>query len=340
MNGATPAQFEPRYHITNNPDATNGPAVIDSQNNVLGGNGRTMILQRVYANNPKGAQAYRDLLVDQAAHYGLDPEQIRGMKQPVLVRQIPDSELGTTGAKQTGVTDFNVKGTAELRPSEKAIADSRRVSGGTLDDIGAQLDALGPESTLADVLAGPRALDVLLKMVDDGAISRQEAPAYASNGEVTAAGKARITQALLGRFFRDPAQVDRTAPSIRNKLARMAAPLVQAEDQPAWSLTPHIQGALDILEGAAAHHARDLDSFIAQNNILGAQAYTPQSITLAKLLQSANSVQLTQAMRAYAQDARFAREGSGLFGEPPTPDEAFEAAAAAARAPRPAVAKP
>jgi hypothetical protein len=48
--------------INANPDATEGPPVTGADGNVMGGIGRGMTMQRVYANNPNGAQAYRDLL--------------------------------------------------------------------------------------------------------------------------------------------------------------------------------------------------------------------------------------------------------------------------------------
>lgn len=327
FNGATPAAFDPRYLISDNPDASNGPPVIDSNGNVMGGNGRGMILQRVYYNNPTGAQAYRDLLISRAPNFGLDADQIRGMKQPVLVREIQDEELaGGAQAKQNAVTNFNAKPTAEMRPAEKAIADSRRVSQGTLDDIGERLDAKGQDATLADVLEDRGGADVLQHMIDDGAISPQEAAAYVSNGKLTPAGKSRISQSLLGRFFHDPAQIDRTAPSVRNKLERIAAPLTKAEAFAGWNLTPHVQAALDLLEEARSRGSANLDDVVKQSGLFGEQRFTPQAITLAKAMQSMTPVQLTKAVRLYAQDAKFASEGSGLFGDPPTAQEAFEAA--------------
>lgn len=325
VNGATKAQFDPRYLITDNPDASNGPPIIDSQGNVLGGNGRGMTLQRVYANNPAGAQAYRDLLTQKAANFGLDPAQLQGMKQPVLVRMASDSQLANAQAKQTAITDFNVKGTAELRPAEQAIADSRRVSQNTLDDIAVRLDAK-PDATLQQVLTSGDGAEVLRKMIGDGAINPQEAAAYISKGALTEAGKARITKAVVGRFFQDPAQIDHTPAPIMEKLQRLAAPLAAVDGDPAWSLTPHVQGALDLIEEAATRHVKNLDDVMGQSGLFGDQKYSPQAVTLAKQLQSAKPLDLTRAVRSYAQDASFAKEGSGLFGEPPTPADAFGAA--------------
>jgi ddrB-like ParB superfamily domain len=326
LHGSTGPNFDPRYLITDNPDAGNGPPVVDSQGNVLGGNGRGMILQRVYANNPAGAQAYKNLLAEKAGNFGLDAAEVRAMKQPVLVREVPDTELAGAQSKQGAVTDFNVKGTAELRPSEKALADSRRVSPQTLDDIGTRLDVKGPDATLLEALEGKSGAEVLQNLIADGAIAPQEAAAYVSDGKLTPAGKTRISQAMLGRFFNDPAQMDRLAPSIRNKLEQIAAPLVRVENQQGWSLTPHVLSALDLLEDAAAHKSANLDDYLEQAGLFGNQTYSPESVTLAKAMRSMTPTELKKAARAYAQDARFASEGTGLFGEPPTPAEAFAAA--------------
>ena len=64
-----------------------------------GGNGRTMMLQRVYAYNPAGAQAYRDLLVRDADLDGQDPAEIQGMRKPVLGREVADAETATPGRR-------------------------------------------------------------------------------------------------------------------------------------------------------------------------------------------------------------------------------------------------
>jgi hypothetical protein len=195
-----------------------------------------------------------------------------------------------------------------------------------LDDIGARMDAKGPEATLAESLEGTGGADVLRSLIADGAIPPQEAAAYVSNGKLTAAGKTRISQALVGRFYHDAAQIDRTAPSVRSKLERIAAPLAQVETQAGWNLTPHVQSALDVLEDAAAHGDKNLDDYVGQGGLFAGQTYSPQAVSLAKAMQSMTSKELTRAVREYAQDARFAAEGTGLFGEPPTPEEAFGAA--------------
>ena len=319
-------QFDPAYHVTNNPDAVNGPPVLDAAGNVLGGNGRMMILQRVYNGNQAGAAAYRRMLTDQAPLYGIDPAAVAKMKQPVLVRVIPDTEGLDLAGKQSAVTNFNQVGTAALKPSEKAIADSRNVSQATLDHLSAQLEARGPAATLADVLEGPAGPEVLRKLEQDGVLGTQEAAALEHNGVLTQVGKDRIAKLMLGRFFEDPESIDRTPASIRNKLERMAAPLVTVEGDRGWSLTQPVQEALKLLEDASAHGMKNLDEYLHQGGLLTDQQYSPEAVTLAKHLQSTNPTDLGAMAREYAQDARFAAEGSGLFGEAPTPAGAFQRA--------------
>lgn len=133
VNWSSRAMFNPKQVLSDIDDATGGPPVVDSAGNVLGGNGRAMILQRVHATNPAGAAAYKALLTEKAPQFGIDPADVGKMKQPVLVREVPDSEFSAARTKQTAVTDFNKKGTAALTPEEQAIADSKRVSPATLE---------------------------------------------------------------------------------------------------------------------------------------------------------------------------------------------------------------
>ena len=324
VNWSSPAEFDESYHITDNPDATNGPLVIQSDGTVLGGNGRKMILDRVYASNPKGAAAYRASLEAKAGQFGIDPATVKAMKEPVLVRVVDDADLAAPGARQDAITDFNKKPTAELTPSERAIADARRVSEGTLDDLASRLQAGGTDATLAQVLEGRGGVEVLDRLIDDGVITRQERAGLAEGDVLTKAGRDRIGALTVGRFVPDAAALDRVPLSVRGKLERIAAPLakVDAADV-AWSLTPHVQSALELLDNAAAHGTRNLDDFIRQDGLFGAQKYSPEAIALAHHLQRTGPLKLTDMARQYAADAGYS-EGGSLFGDSPTPASAFQ----------------
>jgi len=315
-------KFDPSYHITDNPDATNGPVVIDSQGHALGGNGRAMILQRVYRYNPRGAEAYRNLLAQKAPNFGIDAAQVAKMKQPVLVREIADEDLGGANQKQNAITDFNKKGTAEMTPAERAISDSRRISQGTLDTIAGKLEAEGEDATIADALRGESGRQIIEKLIDDGVISPQERAGLSTSEGLTEAGKQRISKLLVGRYFRDPAQIDSTPPSIRGKIERMSAPLAKVDNLAGWDLTKHVQDAIDLLEEARTHKTANLDDLLSQRGLFGNTRYSPEAVSLAKHLQTDSATTLAKSVRNYAMDAN---DAHGMFAsESMTPEKAFK----------------
>jgi len=79
--------FDPVYLINTNPDATNGPPIITPDGIVLGGNSRVMSAQRVYANHPESAAAYKEYLTKQADTFGFSAEEVSKFKAPLLVRE-------------------------------------------------------------------------------------------------------------------------------------------------------------------------------------------------------------------------------------------------------------
>ena len=259
INWSSRAAFNPKQVLSDIDDATGGPPVVDQAGNVLGGNGRTMIVQRVYSSNPKGAAAYRQLLTEKAPQFGIDPAEVGKMKQPVLVREVPDSEFSAARTKQTAITDFNKKGTAALTPEEQAISDSRRVSQSTLEHIAGRLDEKGADATLAQALEGKAGVEVLQHLVKDGVITDQEQAGLTKEDALTPAGKDRISKLMTARFFADPAQLDSLAPSLKNKVERIAAPLAQVEGRPEWNLSGDVESA-EIPVGVSRSAARDGES--------------------------------------------------------------------------------
>ncbi len=324
---ATAEKFDPTYHITDNPDATNGPPIINADDGeVLGGNGRTMILQRVYAQNPQGAAAYKTMLAEKAQAFGLDPAAIAKMKQPVLVREVADADLAGNSGKQEAITDFNKVGTAAMTPGERAIADSRRVSQDTLDSIAAKIEGQGNEGTLADALQGRSGGEILDKLIQDGVLTQQDRAAFADENGLTQAGRERIGKLVTGRFFRDPAQLDATPPAIRAKLEAIAAPLARIDGIEGWDLTPKLHEALDLLEEARQHGLNNLDDVVQQKGLFGESTkYSPDGIALAKAIKTMPVRALTKTLRLYAQDAANANSNL-LFGPSATPQQAFHEA--------------
>ncbi len=264
-------------------------------------------------------------------------------------------EISAEDLKQPAhaVTDFNKTGTAALTPSERAIADSRRVSQATLDHIGGLLDAAGDEATLGSVLGsageGPK---ILNRLVDDGVLTDQEKAGLVSGDKLTPEGRQRISKLMLGRFFRDPAQIDTVPGQVIPKLERIAAPLAKLEDSGAWNLMPKLQEALDLIDEMKAYGRADMGEFLKQSGLMGEARYTQDAIGLAKTLQRVSGRRILEAVREYQTAektaAEHAKAKAGLFaddvkGTAPDPAAAFDAAfrpGGKPLAPPPRVAKP
>ena len=310
-------RFDPANMLLESPDAVNGAPVIDSSGNVLGGNSRAMILNRVYQNNPAGAAAYRQMLEQRAPLFGYDPAAVAKMKRPILVREM---QLGEN-TPQSAITDLNKTGTAQLTAVERATADARRMSAGAADYLAQAIDAEGPDATLSDLLSGKQGSAVINKLVDDGVITMQEKPALvdARTGAITAAGKERISKMLLGQVFEDADQMIRTAPEIRNKLERAVSPILQSSQKVGFDIRPTVRSALDLIEYARAHGMSSLNDVMAQESMFGSgPQFSPEALRVAEFLRDNKPTAIGQAFRRYVANAE-----PTMFGAS-NPAEAFQ----------------
>ncbi|WP_373078690.1 LPD38 domain-containing protein [Zhongshania sp.] len=87
---------------------------------VIAGNGRAAGLQQ--ANIAGTAAQYREALAGDADLHGIDPTVIDGMKNPVLVRVMPQEDVTADIGDES-----NVSGLSELSPAEQAKNDARRI---------------------------------------------------------------------------------------------------------------------------------------------------------------------------------------------------------------------
>jgi hypothetical protein len=308
--------FDPAYVLADSPDATNGAPVIDADGNVLGGNSRAMILDRVYKNNPDGAAAYRAELARRASQFGIDPEQLAGMKRPVLVRQLSDTGLNP----QRAITDLNKTGTAALTTAERATADARRITPAAADYLANAIDTEGADATLNDVLSGKGGLAIVNRLVDDGVFTMQERPNLidTKTGAVTAAAKERISKLLLGQVFEDADQMTRTPAEVRNKLERTVSPILQSGQKPGFDIRPAVRQALDVLEYARAHGITRMNDLLAQESMFeDAPKFSAQTADLAQFIQDSKPTAIAKAFRRYLANAE-----PTMFGKS-TPAEAF-----------------
>lgn len=82
--------------------ADSGAPIVGDDGVVESGNGRSMAIMEAY--NSGHANEYREWLENEAAEFGIDPDTIKGMKSPVLVRQrITDVDRGVFTKEANGM---------------------------------------------------------------------------------------------------------------------------------------------------------------------------------------------------------------------------------------------
>jgi hypothetical protein len=307
------AKFDPDYLITDDPTATNGPSIIDPDGNVLGGNNRRMTLERVYAQNPKGAAAYRALLVKKAAVFGLDPKAIEGIKKPILVRELKDADV----KPQRAITDLNKGTTAALSQGERATADARSMTAETASHIASVLESVGPDVNLNDVLSSKYGPVLINRLIREGIFTEEERPALLDdkNGTVTKEAKNRTAKMLLGDLFTDNQQFERAEPSLRNKLERTVVWLKKVERVPRWGLTKDVRDAISLIEHERDEkeyqeaHGFKAGGFLAENqaDMFGGAGERPQvsekAERIAEFIKGNSQKSIAQAFKSYAADA-------------------------------------
>jgi len=312
-------KFDPSFTVGDYPTAEHGPSIIDQRGNVLGGNSRVQTMQRVDEYNPAGREKYNAALKEKAASLGIDPEAVGKMKRPVLLR-----ELTGEHDSQRAVTDFNKGAPAKLKPHEQAVADGRRLSPKTVQDIAARLGDLGDSGTMAEALRGDNGAEVLNLLEKDGVITAQEKGGLVDQrDQLTPEMKSRISKALVGRLFSTPAEYSNTPPAVHAKLERVAPQVLRVEGRSGWNITEHVRDAVSLLEEARAHKSKVADT-AAQIDMSGERkVYSPEAVRIAEVMEESPR-NVEYAFRRYANDEALSRPGAqGSMFEPPPQHVAF-----------------
>lgn len=182
--------------------ADSGAPIVGPDRVVESGNGRTMAIQEAYRAGT--AEEYREWLIDEAAFFGLDPERVRAMKAPVLVR-VRTSSVD----RRTFAVEANQDDKLSLTGTEKAKADADR-----LDMI--LMAKLSDEGNLLAAANRDFVTGFLQSLGDT------EAAQYmTTNGQPTGALIARIQAAIFAKAYNDDRLLELTADSSRPEVANV-----------------------------------------------------------------------------------------------------------------------
>lgn len=243
-------------------DSATGAPIVGADGLVESGNARSIAIKRAYSGIPENAAAYRQFLQDNAQRFGLDPQAVSGMQNPVLVRVRETPVDRVEFARQA-----NASTVAQMSPSEQARADAGRLD--TLDDLHPTEDG--------DFMSSR---DFIRRFV--GRLpGTEQAGMMDANGQLSQAGYTRVRNAILAKAYGDSPVLTRMVESLDDNLRNVGKALMRAAPEVAKMRADITDGALfeaditpDLLAGVETlsrlkDEGRSISDVLSQADMLG-----------------------------------------------------------------------
>ena len=316
------ANLDPRYLINDNPDASTGAPIVTRGGIVLGGNSRTMSMQLASLKFPEKAQAYREVLMKNAERFGIDPEQIKNMKNPVLVRVNP-KEMSLKEMAQAS-RRYNETTTQALQVEAEGVSKAKLISQDTIEHLNEQL-SVGQFNTLRDFLDDSSSKGFVDRLIRDGVIEQTQITRLIdSDGRLKPEGKEAVENALRGIIVPSYDLIKDTPGNVMNKIDRAIPYLAQLKAiQGKWDISQPIIEALTIIYKARkqlkdANTQQAVWTYLNQGGLLGDVEHTQAARALALTLANATPKEFSLRVAQMAKDAsnynKNGGESAGLLG--------------------------
>lgn len=288
-------------------DAANGAPIVGKDGVVESGNGRTMAINSAYENGR--AEEYRAWLQEEAAGLGIDPESIKGMKNPVLVR-----ERQTDIDRSVFTKEANEDDKMAMTATEKARSDGDKINSSLVDKLH-DGDLMSKENR--DFVQG------FIKTLGDA----EAAQYYTTSGKLTKHIYDRVQAAVFSRAYDDDRllelMVDDADPNVKNIIGALngaSGSFIQAREsneQAHGIMTDTLasgvkvsmdKDAINLLLDAsnaileAKNKGLSIGDYLKQNNIFGDDE-TPADVAEVALFISENArspKKLTQVFKGMA----------------------------------------
>lgn len=246
--------MKPEFLINNNPDGINGTPIITQDGVVLGGNARTLGVQRAYKTEPEESRKYKEHLAANARDYGFKPSDVRGMKNPVLVRRVKvdKKKLGDKHNDRLRLLGrrMNEGLTQGLDPRAEEVALARNFVNHKM--LRPLIDGMDEGETLDGYLKSNRSRALVRGLWSAGILDNQNYSQFtygedagSDEGLLNQEGRDRVERILVGRIVDSPTLLDRMNPTQRRALAASSVYILSAQ-QDGWDIGPKLKRAIQI----------------------------------------------------------------------------------------------
>jgi hypothetical protein len=258
-------KLRPAMAANTNPGAIDGAPIVTESGVVLGGNGRTMGMQRAYRLYDDSAAKLRAHLASNARAFGIHPKSVEKMKNPILVRRVKAE--GTKEMTRLG-RRMNEALTQGLDPHAEQVAISKFVTKEVVDDLAFRME---PDQTLASFLSTSPSREFIRTLERAGIIDDRNKAQYVekdeSGGLLNKDGRERVARALAARMIPDSDLLNSMTQQWRENIAQSVPSLLQAEAA-GWDLRPNLKRAVeldkDMQSKGMSRNDKDRKVFLAQ----------------------------------------------------------------------------
>jgi hypothetical protein len=186
--------LKPSIVISDSATPETGVPIITTDGIVVSGNGRTMAIKLSESIAPEKYQEYRNRLENRAAKFGIDPAEVKKMKNPVLVKV--DTSIKEYSIKELDA--YNQKAQKGESPVDKAIKRAGIISSNQKLKDGV-LSIISGYNTMTELFENKADRGAIIDLFEaNGVINQQERSEYiGANKELTDAGKDLVNDILL-----------------------------------------------------------------------------------------------------------------------------------------------
>lgn len=185
--------------ITSSVTAYTGAPTVNTRGEVIQGNNRSAALREMWAEHPEQATKYRQYLTEHAAEFGLAPEDVEAMQQPVLVNMLDVADEDAIALGQFVAQDTESGGTERIKPKNLV----QKMGGDMRSFVGRLLASPDEEMSFAE-LVDRNGLGVLKWMQQKGYITpTQYKSAFDSKDNLTAEAKNDLKGVMYQSIFQN-----------------------------------------------------------------------------------------------------------------------------------------